>query len=69
VGFTPLSVTPFRVELPDDETRESFWVEWPPVQPLERLRLAPRQRAYEIYFEWTDGRGPRQAASGVQVGL
>lgn len=47
VGFTPLSVTPFRVELFDDETRESFLVEWPPVQPLERpgLRLAPERRA------------------------
>jgi hypothetical protein len=30
VGFTPLSVTPFRVELLDDTTAESFWIEWPP---------------------------------------
>ena len=45
VGYTPLSLTQFRVELFDDETRESFWVEWPPVQPLERLRLAPERSA------------------------
>jgi hypothetical protein len=31
----------------------------------------PRERytgPYEIYFEWTDGRGQQRAASGVQVG-
>ena len=42
VGFTPVSVTPFRVGLSDPETGDSFWVDWPP-QPVERaaLRLAP----------------------------
>jgi hypothetical protein len=38
VGFTPLSVTPFRVELLDPVTQESFWVEWPatPVRSIDR---------------------------------
>lgn len=30
VGFTPLSVTPFRIELFDAETAEAFWIAWPP---------------------------------------
>jgi hypothetical protein len=37
-GFTPLSVIPFRVELVDAETNESFWIEWPP-KPVERAAL------------------------------
>jgi hypothetical protein len=47
VGFTPVSVKPFSVELFDDETAELFWVEWPPVMPVERaaLRLAPEENA------------------------
>jgi hypothetical protein len=41
VGVTPISVTPFSVELSDPETNHTMWVEWPP-QPAERaaLRLA-----------------------------
>jgi hypothetical protein len=30
VGFTPLSVTPFKIELFDEETAEAFWIAWPP---------------------------------------
>jgi hypothetical protein len=30
VGFTPLGVTPYRIELFDPKTRESFWLAWPP---------------------------------------
>jgi len=44
VGFTPISVTPFRVELHDAETEKSFWVDWPPVlEPVDRaaLRVVP----------------------------
>jgi hypothetical protein len=42
-GFTPVSVTPFRVGLHDPESGDSFWVDWPPQEPVERvaLRLAP----------------------------
>ena len=39
VGFTPLSVTPFRVELLDDKKAESFWIEWPPEDDVERAAL------------------------------
>ena len=41
VGVTPMSVTPFSLELEDPETNRTIWVEWPP-QPVERaaLRLA-----------------------------
>jgi hypothetical protein len=44
-GFTPFSVTPFRVGLLDPESGDSFWVDWPPQEPVERvaLRLAPEQ--------------------------
>jgi hypothetical protein len=36
-------VTPFRVGLLDPESGDSFWVDWPPQEPVERaaLRLAP----------------------------
>jgi hypothetical protein len=42
VGFTPISVRPFQVELFDQETAESLWIEWPQEsdQPAA-LRLAP----------------------------
>jgi hypothetical protein len=45
VGFTPFSVSPFKVELLDLETEESFWLDWPPAEPIERaaLRLAPEK--------------------------
>jgi hypothetical protein len=45
VGFTPFSVSPFKVELVDPETEESFWLDWPPPEPVERaaLRLAPEE--------------------------
>ena len=36
VGFTPLSVTPFRIELFDAEMAESLWIEWPPEEAVER---------------------------------
>jgi hypothetical protein len=39
VGFTPVSVTPFRVGLHDPETDESFWIDWPPAEPVERAAL------------------------------
>ena len=39
VGFTPLSVTPFRVGLHNLETDESFWVDWPPMEAVERAAL------------------------------
>jgi hypothetical protein len=44
-GFTPVSVTPFRVGLLDPESGDSFWVDWPPQESVERvaLRLAPEQ--------------------------
>ena len=44
-GFTPVSVTPFRVGLLDPESGDSFWVDWPPQEAVERaaLRLAPEQ--------------------------
>lgn len=47
VGFTPVSVTPFRVGLLNPETEESFWVDWPPAEPLERaaLKLVPEDSA------------------------
>jgi hypothetical protein len=39
VGFTPVSATPFRVELLDRETNRSLWVDWPPVKTVERAAL------------------------------
>jgi hypothetical protein len=47
VGFTPFSVKPFRVELFNRETQESFWVDWPPLESVERaaLRLAAEENA------------------------
>ena len=41
VGFTPFSVTPFRIELFDPETAETFWLEWPPesAPAVERASL------------------------------
>jgi hypothetical protein len=38
VAVTPMSVTPFRVELSDPETNRTCWVEWPP-RPVERTAL------------------------------
>jgi hypothetical protein len=48
VGVTPMSVTPFSVELSDPETNQTMWVEWPP-QPVERaaLRLAEDENPSE----------------------
>jgi len=37
VGFTPFSVTPFRVELLDPKSGERRSVPWPP--PIERAAL------------------------------
>jgi hypothetical protein len=42
VGFTPVSVTPFSVELSDPKTGRRFWVEWPPVERAA-LKLAPEE--------------------------
>ena len=40
VGFTPLSVTPFRIELFDAQTSQSFWIAWPPeAAGIERVSL------------------------------
>jgi hypothetical protein len=39
VGFTPVSVTPFRVGLSNAETEESFWIDWPPAPPVARAAL------------------------------
>jgi hypothetical protein len=41
VGFTPFSVTPFKIELLDPETTESFWLTWPPesAADIERASL------------------------------
>jgi hypothetical protein len=36
VGVTPFSVTPFRVLLEDPATKDRFWQEWPPADPVER---------------------------------
>jgi hypothetical protein len=43
VGFTPMSVRPFEVELLDSVTNQTVWVEWPPAEDMERaaLRVAP----------------------------
>lgn len=43
VGFTPMSVRPFEVQLLDPRTKETVWVQWPSGEPVERaaLRLAP----------------------------
>jgi hypothetical protein len=38
LGFTPLAVIPFRVELVDADTNESFWIEWPP-KPADHATL------------------------------
>ena len=38
VAVTPMSVTPFRVELSDPETNRTRWVEWPP-RPAKRAAL------------------------------
>jgi len=39
VGFTPLSVTPFRVEVHYRETNETLSVEWPPATSADRAAL------------------------------
>ena len=39
VGFTPISVMPFSIELLEPETGKSFWIEWPPTQGVERAAL------------------------------
>jgi hypothetical protein len=39
VGFTPMSVTPFEVELLEPATGKSFWVQWPPADHVERAAL------------------------------
>jgi hypothetical protein len=44
IGFTPLSVTPFRVELHDAETDESFWTDWRPLEPVGRTAI-PQERS------------------------
>jgi hypothetical protein len=36
-GVTPMSVTPFRVELRDPATGETAWVAWPPLAEVERV--------------------------------
>ena len=38
VGFTPVSATPFRVELLNRDIHQSFWIEWPPTT-VERVAL------------------------------
>lgn len=52
-GVTPMSVTPFRVELCDPMTGETAWVVWPPLEEVERaasrraLNDGPSARADE----------------------
>jgi hypothetical protein len=43
VGFTPMSVRPFQVQLLDPLTDQRVWVEWP-AEDVERaaLRVAPQ---------------------------
>ena len=43
VGFTPMSVQPFQVQLLDPLTDQTVWVEWPPAEDMQRaaLRVAP----------------------------
>jgi hypothetical protein len=36
IGVTPMSVTPFRVELRDPATGRTEWVVWPPLEEVER---------------------------------
>jgi hypothetical protein len=45
VGFTPLAVRPFRIELCEAQTATSFWIEWPPRQAVERaaVRSLPQE--------------------------
>jgi hypothetical protein len=39
VGFTPMSVRPFEVQLRDPATGRTVWVEWPPAESVERAAL------------------------------
>ena len=39
VGVTPISVTPFRIELLEADTGRSLWIEWPPEDRVERAAL------------------------------
>jgi hypothetical protein len=43
VGFTPMSVRPFEVQLLDPLTNQTVWVAWPSVERVERaaLRVLP----------------------------
>jgi hypothetical protein len=43
VGFTPMSVRPFQVQLFDPVTDQTVWVGWPPAEGVGRaaLRVAP----------------------------
>ena len=39
VGFTPMSVRPYEIQLLDPVTNETAWVEWPPPEGVERAAL------------------------------
>jgi hypothetical protein len=45
VGFTPISVRPFQVQLLARDTGQSFWVDWPSLEKVERaaLRVVPEE--------------------------
>jgi hypothetical protein len=48
VGFTPVSVLPFQVQLLDPVTNQTEWVEWPLADDdVERaaLRVVPKEDA------------------------
>ena len=39
VGFTPMSVQPFKVQLLDPLTDQTVWAEWPPTEDVQRAAL------------------------------
>jgi hypothetical protein len=47
VGFTPVSVRPFQIQLVDPATNQTEWVEWPLTDDVERaaLRVVPEEGA------------------------
>ena len=47
VGFTPMSVRPFAVQLLDPVTNQTMWVEWPLMERVDRaaMRVVPKDEA------------------------
>jgi len=45
VGFTPVSVRPFEIQLLDPATNQTVWVEWRLADNVERaaLRVVPEE--------------------------